>query len=181
MTTVFKDTDGREYDLKVSLAAAITLEEKHGINLRDHYSGTLYEQITASTSTLLNVVGVLAAKSLAEHGLTVQQMADSLDGDAVAAMQAALEAAIVDFSPPVARPAMRTIQEKRDRVASLTGLKRISLVEEMLSETEVARMLDEEGDRARRDFNAKRQASRDADMNSSPSPESALPTGLPAA
>lgn len=161
MSMTFKDSAGREYDLKISLAAAMKLEADFGINLRDHFSGQLYEQITDSTAKLLNVVAVLAAKSFELHGLTVQQFADALDGDAVAAMQAALQAAIVDFSPPVARPAMLKIREKLDRVASLTGQRLISNAEELTDE-KVIQMLDAEIAKAQRDFSERRPVSPDS-------------------
>jgi hypothetical protein len=120
----FKDSKQREYSLTLHAGKSIEIERDHGVNLRKVLDGKLIDQLDTDDSLFVRVLYELAKESADEYGISPEDFARSLNGDAMESGRLALLECLVDFSRPGERPALRTILDKTELVHSL-GVKKV--------------------------------------------------------
>lgn len=175
MAITFHDSKHREYGLTLHAGKSIEIERDHGVNLRKVLDGKLIDQIDSDDSLFVKLLYELAKESADSQGITPEDFARALNGDAMEAGRLALLECLVDFSRPGERPALRTILEKTELVHSL-GAKKIlteadSLTPEMIQAELDKRVLAEKA----------RAGDQWPNLSSDPSPlpESASPKDSP--
>lgn len=122
----FKDTESREYECKVTLATVIALK-KIGVNLNNIADGDLLTRLADDPELLVSALYLICEGSITKHGLTSEQFAAGLGGDAMADAIAAMWDAIASFSPPPQRAALRKIWQKTQEINRL-DMEKVSVV-----------------------------------------------------
>lgn len=118
MATTFKDCEGREWHVKVTIGAVdrilemcrVTIgEESFPLDLydEDHFAELLKNQRVACAALCATILPQLQAANV-----TSEQFRDALDGDAVANGLEAFWESVVNFSQPELRATRRKILEK---------------------------------------------------------------------
>lgn len=146
--TVFRDKQGREFRCRVSAATAIVLKKDLGINLLDHFDGSLWQRLATDPELLVDVLFEITRESRDELGIVDGgAFARLLDGDVLEAAGEAMRAAIVDFIPPRQRAAFRKLLEKSKAVEMVTIEKMEAAVDGMTIEalTAAIEMIHEKG------------------------------------
>lgn len=141
MPFTFKDSAGRQYGLTLHAGKSIEIERDHGVNLRNALDGQLIDKIDADDSLFVALLFELSAESAESQGVTPEEFAKALNGDALEAGRKAMLDCIVDFSRPGVRPALRTILEKSELVQTL-GTKKILTEAENLTPEIIEAALD---------------------------------------
>lgn len=141
----FKDSKGREYDCKVSLATAIELK-KIGVDIGHHLDGKLWQQLSEDPALLVTTLAMACADSLKSHGIDEMELASSLDGDSLDAASEALLDAITDFSPPRVRAAIRKVMDKSNQAMNL-ATDRLNQAVDSLTPEQLLTSFNSSGDR----------------------------------
>ena len=116
--TSFKDTAGRVWLVKITLATLDRVEAATGVRLEDiATSNPLSCEQLDSAVTLFNVLCSIIEPEARQVGVTKEQFAESMDGDCTQeAREAVLEEQIF-FSPQAWRPALRkTVKEAKKKL-----------------------------------------------------------------
>ncbi len=175
MPFTFTDSRSREYGLTLHAGKSIEIERDHGINLRRVLDGKLIDQLDSDDSLFVKLLYELAKESADEQGITPEDFARSLNGDAMEAGRLALLECLVDFSRPGERPALRQILDKTELVHQL-GAKKILTEANSLTPEMIQAELDRRVSAARAQAGDQWPSLSSA---ASPSPESALPKDAP--
>ncbi len=109
----FKDTENREWRLKIGLATARHLKEQTGgrIDCIEQGAGghghNLFSELAADIGLLGQVLWLLCETQAAERGISELEFADAFDLDTLGAAQNTLVEAIIDFFPSRSRQLLR--------------------------------------------------------------------------
>ncbi len=121
MNTKFQDSQGREYDARITLGTAIAIKRETGINLSDIGDGSVLDRISNDPELLVGVLWLAVRDSAAQHQITPEQFGESLGGDTLHAAVQSLLNAIVLFSPPSARTALQKMVDLSRQTQTLAG------------------------------------------------------------
>jgi hypothetical protein len=119
--TSFQDSHSRKYEVVVTLGTAIAIKKQTGVNLSDIGDGSVLDRISNDPELLVGVLWCAVQASAIEHQLTPEQFAASLGGDTLSTAVEALLNAIVLFSPPSARTALRKMVDLSRQTQALAG------------------------------------------------------------
>lgn len=119
----FKDSEGREWELRLTLRSASRVKEKTGVNINDALKVTkgdgvkettlLIQQLIDDPHKLYSVVVCLLEPQFKSEGITEEQFGEALDDeDVVADIVEALNLAVIDFFPSDRRAALRRAFER---------------------------------------------------------------------
>lgn len=130
----FKDANGREFEAVITLSTAIKLQ-KIGINLNKPLE--IPDALNANLELLGQSIYIVFEQSIKSHGLTEETFVDALAGDALSAANDAMWEAIVLFSQPPLRAALRKLWSKGAEVTTLIS----SQIETAMDETTAQQIL----------------------------------------
>ena len=106
----FLDAEGKEHVIRLSFGRAKQVKEKFEVDLLDINDGKAFMQIASSIPLVCSILWELSAgKEDIEDEEAMQAFADVIDGPTVERGVKALEEAIISFTPPARRPAVRAI------------------------------------------------------------------------
>ena len=109
----FKDRQGREWNVEVTVAGVERVRAHADIDLLDVGNQQLYVDLTTDEVKLVHVLYGLLKPQTDEKGLTPEAFADAMAGDAIDhAYQAFMEEWVDFFRDPGRRRALRTGLEK---------------------------------------------------------------------
>jgi len=114
----FKDASGREFDCVVTLSTAIKLQ-KIGVNLNKPVE--IPDAWNADLELLGSTIFLVAEQSIKSHGLTEETFVEALEGDAISDATEAVWEAIILFSQPPIRAALRKLWSKGKEVTNLAS------------------------------------------------------------
>lgn len=100
MSVLFKDSDGREWLVKVTVSAVDRVLDLCGIDL---YKSEDWGRVLEDPRIACAVLAAVLQPVFAARNITPEQFRDALDGDAAAAGIEALHEAIANFTPPELR------------------------------------------------------------------------------
>ena len=113
MSAKFTDRLGREFACVVTVAEAEQLKNELQVDLGNITESDLFGKLSIDWRLLVDVIGVVAAESIAGHGITdPRELARGLDGNTLGAAFDAIWEAIADFFPPRMRLALREMIAK---------------------------------------------------------------------
>lgn len=115
---VFKDTEGREWTISVTVSAVKRVRDLCKLDLLDVVGpdGGALGKLSSDPVLLANVLYVLCKPKADERGITDEQFGEALAGDAIEAATAALLEDLVDFFPKPKREVLRKMLEAARRV-----------------------------------------------------------------
>lgn len=102
----FRDSTGREYEASITLATAIKLQAA-GVNMNKPME--IPDKWTSDLSSLGASLWLACEKSFVKHGFTEDTYAEILDGDTLASAMNALWDAVILFSQPPIRAALKKL------------------------------------------------------------------------
>jgi hypothetical protein len=105
----FKDSEGREWSLSVTIGDAKRIKEDLSLDLLNHVAIT---EIAADPYQLVGVLWLLCEAQSAKAGVTDEQFGRGLAGDAIDHATDALLGAIIDFFPKRQRGALQALLAK---------------------------------------------------------------------
>jgi hypothetical protein len=122
MSATFKDSEGREYTIRITLGLVPRLRAA-GLDLAKRLDHPDTLAALDDPDRFGRIFWVLVGKQAEALGLTPEQWAEGFDGDTIASAVKALTYAHVDFSqPPAVRAAVRdampgAIERRNQRIA----------------------------------------------------------------
>jgi hypothetical protein len=137
MEPSFNDSTGRTWTLKLNVGTIDRLR-KLGVDLAPNNIVQGVATLESDTEKLAKALWVLCRNQAEADGVTQEQLADALDGDALDAGAQAIRAAAVAYAPARVRPAMFTALEQIDDAAA----KHVAAIESELSNPELAKRLE---------------------------------------
>lgn len=140
---MFKDSTNREFAAVIVLPT-ITELRKINVNLGRGLSEVM-SQLADDPALLGDVLWIVHRDSIQMHGLTDEQFGRILDGNTLAAAVESLEEAIINFSPPATRPALRKLAQKGKEVLNLAGQSAVTEIEALSAETILNSLSDSAG------------------------------------
>lgn len=112
---VFKDANNREWRLSLdALLIRAVRSQCDGLDLAD-LDGKQFAALADDPCVLVDCLWVLCSKQAGDSGLTQEQFAGALAGDAIELATTALVEAIVDFFPQQKRQLVRVRAEKHNK------------------------------------------------------------------
>ena len=109
MSCVFKDSEGREWYVKLTVGAVDRVLDLCQIDL---YEEDDWGKVLKDPRVACAVLGAVLLPNLEQRNVSTEQFRDSLDGDSAFAGIAALHEAIVNFTPPALRATRKKILDK---------------------------------------------------------------------
>lgn len=109
MSCIFKDSEGREWYVKLTVGAVDRVLDLCQVDL---YEQDDWAKVLKDPRVACAVLGAVLLPEIEKRQLTISTFRDSLDGDAAFAGIAALHEAIVNFTPPALRATRKKILEK---------------------------------------------------------------------
>lgn len=109
MSVLFKDSEGREWHVRMTVAAVDRILELCKVDL---YEEDGWGKVLKDPRVACAVLGAVLMPAIEQRGVTMEQFRDSLDGDAAFAGIAALHEAIVNFTQPELRATRQKILER---------------------------------------------------------------------
>jgi hypothetical protein len=119
---VFKDCNGREHHLRLTLGAVKRLKETHKVDLGkliDTDAIQRIQEISGDPDQLASIVYAI----LQPADVTYEKFIDGLDGDALELMQLAFMESFSDFCPSRLRGPLRTLAEKTKELETAAATK----------------------------------------------------------
>ena len=117
----FKDTEGREWHVKITLGIARDLKDQTEIDLLD---GKALLTAAADPYVMGQVLWVVCQKQATSRNLSPEDFAAAFDGDVVTEATDALVEASIDFFPKARRPAIQKAFEKM-KAMEQAGMERV--------------------------------------------------------
>ena len=103
MSTKFKDTDGREWELAFNVNTLKRLKATVGVPIQDLFTNSEVREQFNDMLFVFDIIACVLEPQLAERDMTVEQLAETFDADTIEVSTNALLQAIVDSSPPAVR------------------------------------------------------------------------------
>lgn len=103
----FKDNDGRDWSLAVTVISNKRLKAATGVDLFTVLDGKLVNELTNDPELLVNVIYVLCKPEADAAGITDEQFGARMVGDAIDRATAALFEDLTDFFPQARRELIR--------------------------------------------------------------------------
>ena len=114
MSVLFKDSEGREWHVKVTVATVDRILELCGVDL---YESEDWGRVLQEPRLACAVLAAVLKPSYEARSLTTEQFRDGLDGDAAASGIEALHEAIANFTQPELRATrVKLVQKLRETV-----------------------------------------------------------------
>lgn len=114
----FVDASGREFEAVITLSTAIKLQ-KIGVNMNKPL--TIPDAWNADLKLLGDTIYLACEKSIKQHGLNDETFVEALEGDAISAATDAVWDAVILFSQPPIRAALRKLWSKGTEVTKLAS------------------------------------------------------------
>jgi hypothetical protein len=112
----FKDTEGTEWQIALTLGVAKKIKDQAGVDLLDLDGGNLFQKLIDDPFTLGDVLYIACQGQAEKRSISAEQFADRLAGDAIAHGTSALLEALVDFFPSSKRPLLTRVLAMAKRV-----------------------------------------------------------------
>lgn len=126
----FVDADGNRHIMNLTFGSANRIREKFDVDLIDISDGKAFVAMGSNSALLLSVVWELVSnKTNREDPSEIEAFAEAIDGPTVERMGVAIKEAIILFSPPAKRPAVRALFSQADDAIDKTGDAMLELVE----------------------------------------------------
>ena len=130
----WKDNEGRDWSITVNVTSIKNVRDVTGINL----SGLFKDQAQALFDDIVmfvDVLWVLTEAQATHRGVTQEQFAAGLVGDAIENAADALLEDVIDFFPSGRRAIFRATKNKADAAAKLMEAKAMAAIESMSFES----------------------------------------------
>jgi hypothetical protein len=103
MTASFKDTEGREWVLRVDVNSVRSIRDKYKIDLQKVWNSEDERRRLDDVCTMIDVVHELCTEQAAKRSLSQDDFGAAMGGDAIDAARLALQNAILAFYPKNSR------------------------------------------------------------------------------
>lgn len=124
---VFKDNEGRSWNLSVDHTSIKRVRATLDVNLLDAVGGDLIERLATDPILLVDVVYVICQPEVEKRELSDEEFGRSMAGEAIDSAAAALMEDLIDFFPnrqrTMVRKAWAKYQELADRTMELATAK----------------------------------------------------------
>lgn len=138
MSVLFKDSEGREWHVRMTVAAVDRVLDLCQVDL---YEDDGWGKVLKDPRIACAVLGAVLIPAIEQRGLTVEQFRDALDGDAAFAGISALHEAVVNFTPPELRATRQKILQRiNDTIAHQAKLEQQRLDSGMIEKLIEAEM-----------------------------------------
>jgi len=108
----FKDRNGEEWSIDISVEDLRMVRDQLGLNLLEIIEGPLLEEFARDPVRLIDVLAVLCREQMAHRGIDAAAFGRRFSGDALEAAAEAFAGAIVAFFPRSRRELFRRAIEK---------------------------------------------------------------------
>lgn len=105
----FTDTLGRQWNVDLTIGTARRLKAAGVVDLLSDESGKLIESLIGDVGKLLDVIWTCVHDQAATLGVDQDAFWDAIDGDVIDQATEALLEALVNFTRPSRRPALRAV------------------------------------------------------------------------
>jgi hypothetical protein len=120
----FKDAENREWTLRITKGRSRAILETCGIDFGQIHDGQVFVELTTSDENLAQVLWILCEKQAEAKGITPEDFAEALDGDALdTAMEAMVDATILFTRRPIRGAVERVIRKTME--AQAAGMKTV--------------------------------------------------------
>jgi hypothetical protein len=123
-TAVWKDGQGRAWSLAITVNTIKRVRELADVNLLDAFDGRLFIRLGQDFELLVNVIYAVCQPRAVELGVSEEDFAELLCGDALEAAGLALVQGVLDFFPKDRRAALEKLwaATTKSRAAGMTLL-----------------------------------------------------------
>lgn len=131
METTFKDSKQRTWGVHLSIGKAMKLKADTGLDLVKALSdiGVAYQVIGRMESDMVTFCTIFHSLTNAqEHGVSLEEFADGMDGDVICGAFEALDQAFTNFYPPEKR---ETVAEMKRKLQEGLGDSQDQIVQEL--------------------------------------------------
>ena len=128
-TTQFQDTADREWNLDITIGVARKIKQELKVDLSRIVDGKVFIELSCNRETLAGVLWLLVESQAERAGVTPEDFATSLGGDALDAAMDALREAIIRFTPRHQREAVRALFDKTMMAQDASGLAATTWIE----------------------------------------------------
>lgn len=150
----FKDSEGREWELKLNLGNLSRVKEKTGVNINDALKTVkgdgvkettlLMQQLIDDPHLLYSVVVCLLEPQFKSQRITEEQFAEALDDeDVVSDIVEALNLAVIDFFPRDRRAALRRAFERLWSAGKKRAKAEVEAAVEKVEKLDVEKLVDD--------------------------------------
>jgi hypothetical protein len=110
VTTSFKDTEGREWLLRIEVNAIRRVRTVHGIDLNQLLGDqSVMQRLYGDVCLLVDVIHELCRSQCEARNVSPEQFGEGLAGDALEAATIAFGEALIEYLPPAKRRLMRQV------------------------------------------------------------------------
>jgi len=126
----FTDSKGRSWTIAVHVSSIQMVKAETGIDLAEAYSGgSMIRDLLADPVLPAQVILALCTDQVAKYNTDLEDLSQSITGEAADAALKALIDDIVDFSPGRLRPALRAAIARADEQMALASTALVEKIE----------------------------------------------------
>lgn len=145
--STFQDNLNRKWRVEVTVRTVKRVRDLVGVDLYEAADGDLVDRIAADPCLLCDVICAVVRPQVEEAGLTDEDFAEGLGGDALDKATEALLAGLAEFYPEQMRHRLRAAMAKRDRALKEINRIVIGKLEDQTIEREIVQRINDEIDR----------------------------------
>lgn len=132
---VFKDSEGREWDVGLPWDVVRRLKDKEGINVLEFAEDKFakFREVMANPLSMLDLLWAIVKPQAAAKQLTKEQFEDAINGDVLFVAQEVFEGSYLFFTHnPETRSALKRLLDKQKAMQKATMDRLVKLGEEMM-------------------------------------------------
>lgn len=115
----FKDKEGIEWNLEITVGTVKRVRTLVGVDLMEAVNGKLVEQMASDPIILVDVIYAVAKPQADERGITDEVFGASMGGDCIGDATTAFLEALVDFFPAPRRGLLAKICSKMKKLEAM--------------------------------------------------------------
>lgn len=108
----FRDSREREWNLAISIGVARRIRADVGVDFGKVADGKLFIELSSNPEKLAGALWLMVERQAEQKGVTPEDFAEALDGNAIDGAMEALQEAIVNFTPSHLRTPVKTMLAK---------------------------------------------------------------------
>lgn len=128
------DVKKRVWEIQITVGTIKRIRDEFDINIYKIADGKLFAILSDDLETLVNIFFLICEDQAKEADVSDIEFGKGFTGDIIAEFTNVFLEELVDFFPPLKRPALKKILAKKAEVESRTGEKLIKKVDEIDSE-----------------------------------------------
>lgn len=138
----FKDSEGREWQVSITVSAVKRVREIVGFDLVAATEGQQLAELAQDPVRIVDVVYALCKPQADERGVKDEAFGEAMAGDAIDAAVEALLEELVNFSPSRRRPLLVKVLEKTSRLEAAALAKAAARLDDPELERRIERVVD---------------------------------------